>query len=219
MENKSRNTLKTAVAGGVIVLIILILGTIWTGRAAGRDTKTAVHSVSLLYLEELAGRREQVVASNLQKNIDNIYIAIGLMTEEDLKDIKHLQAYQARMKQLYGLEKFAFVDTRGQIYTSLGMQSNISEYDFDYQTLTEPDISIFNLQSKAKKVIIAVPAGDIPFQGETLAVCFMEIDMEKCSKVFPCAPMPTARLSAISIPATGSRLQMRSWGERPKKAI
>jgi hypothetical protein len=35
------------------------------GRTAGRDTEQAVRSVSLLYPDELADRREQVVENNL----------------------------------------------------------------------------------------------------------------------------------------------------------
>ena len=131
MKAKRSNTVVIAVIGGVIVMLILVLGTIWMGQSARRDTETAVRSVSLLYLDELAGRREQVVESNLQEKIDNIHVAISLMEEKDLSDLAHLQAYQARMKQLYSLEKFAFVDTQGLIYTSLGTQTNIDDYSFD----------------------------------------------------------------------------------------
>jgi len=44
----------------------------WMGAHARQDTEEAVRSVSLLYLDELAGRREQVVEDNLQeKNSDH----------------------------------------------------------------------------------------------------------------------------------------------------
>ena len=82
------------------------------------------------------------------------------------------------MKQLYKLDKFAFVDTEGLIYTSTGTQSDIDEYDFDYRTLSEPEISVFHPESTEKRVIIAVPVS-IPFQGKTLSVCFMAIDMQE----------------------------------------
>ena len=107
----------------------------------------AVRSVSLLYLDELAGRRKQVVEDNLQEKILTIRVAIGLMTDEDTSDKAHLEAYQTRMKQLYHLDKFAFVDTDGLIYTSTGTQSNIDEYSFDYRALSEPEIFIFNPKS------------------------------------------------------------------------
>ena len=165
-----------AVIGSVILAVILVLGTVWMGYNAKKDTEEAVRSVSLLYLDELAGRREQVVEKNLQEKIQTIRAAIELMTEEDLSDKAHLETYQSRMKKLYHLDKFAFVDTEGLILTSTGIDNNIDEYDFDYKTLSEPDISILNPESKQKSVIIAVPI-NITFQGKRLSVCFMSINM------------------------------------------
>lgn len=175
---KSNRTATIAVVGSIILAVILVLGTVWMGYNAKRDTENAVRSVSLLYLDELAGRREQVVEKNLQDKIQTIRVAIELMTEEDLSDKVHLEAYQTRMKQLYHLDKFAFVDTDGLIYTSAGTDNNISDYGFDYKTLSEPDISILNPESKEKTVIIAAPI-NISFRGKRLSVCFMAINMNE----------------------------------------
>ena len=172
------NTAKIAVLGGIIVLVIFLAGTVWMGQSAKQDTEQAVRTVSLLYLDELAGRREQVVAGNLQKKIKDLKTAVDLMDEEDLVDKVHMEAYQRRMRQLYSLEKFAFVDEDGLIYTSEGTQENIEEYSFEYQTIQEPVISIFNLENPEKKVEIAVPVQK-QFNGKALLVCFMEIDMEE----------------------------------------
>ena len=169
--------MRVAIVGAVAIIALSILSVIWMGNTARKEGQEAVHNVSSLYLGELAGRREQVVASNLQRHIEDMQVAIGLMTEDDLENLGHLQSYQARMKKLYKLEKFAFVDTDGRIYTSLGMQDNIADYAFDHTSLTEPDISIFNLESPNKKVVIAVPV-DLAFMDENLVVCFMEIDMK-----------------------------------------
>lgn len=160
----------------LIIIVILALGTIWVGQSTKRDTDKAVRIVSLLYLDELAGRREQVVENNLQGSIGTIKTAIELLTGNDLSDKAHLEAYQSRMKRLYNLEKFAFVDREGLIYTSLGTQNNIDEYGFDYKTISEPEISVLNIDKPEKKVIIAVPV-NIAFAGKTFSVCFMEIDM------------------------------------------
>ena len=144
-SNKGRNrtpAIVVGIIGGIIVITIFIVGTIIMGGTAHRDTGKAVRSVSNLYLDELTGRREQVVASNLQREIEDLQVAVGLLTETDLSDTEHLQAFQARMKKLYRLEKFAFVDTDGIIYTSLGNQDNIADYGFDYKTISSPEISI-----------------------------------------------------------------------------
>ena len=177
MKGRQNATIWVAALGAALVAIILIVGTVWTGQSAQKDTESAVRQVSLLYLDELAGRREQVVENNLNDNINVIDIAIGMMTDDDLSDIEHLQAYQARMKQLFNLERFAFVDSDGLIYTALGTMNDIDQYDFDYRTLSGPDISIKNISSPEKKVVIAVPVKGISLGGKDLVVCYMEIDM------------------------------------------
>ena len=150
----------------------------WTSYHARKDTEESVRSVSLLYLDELAGRREQVVEENLQEKIHTIRVAIEMLQNEDIQDKAHLEAYQSNMKQLYKLDRFAFVDTDGLIYTSTGTEDNSAEYAFDYQTLSEPEISIFHLGQPDQRVIIAVPV-HIRFQEKTLSVCFMAINMEE----------------------------------------
>lgn len=180
MNNVTSNkSFSIAAIGCLIIAVILTIGTFGLGRIADHDTKEAVRNVSLLYLSELAGRREQVVSSVLDDYISDINVALGLITKEDLSSIENLQAYQLRMKQLYGLEKFAFVDTEGLIYTSRGTRTDIDEYGIDYENLSEPEIKIKNLKSNDKKVIIAVPADNLVVEGNTLVVCFMEIDMDR----------------------------------------
>ena len=157
-SSKHKGIIKLVILCAVVIAAVLVASTIWIGQSAKRDTEDAVHSVSLLYLDELAGRREQVVANNLESNIDMIQTAIGLITDEDKSSIANLQDYQARMKTLFHLERFAFVDEDGTVYTALGIQKDIDQYNFDYKKITEPEISVKNEESKDKKVVIAVPA-------------------------------------------------------------
>ena len=178
MKLKQKRTTTIAIIGGILVALILVLGTIWLGQNARKDAQNAAHSVSLLYLDELAGRREQVVKNHLEDNIAVIRTANELMTAEDLSDKAHMEAYQARMKKLFRLDKFAYVDTKGRIYTSLGMENNIGDYRFDHLDLQGPEVSLYQTAEGKKQVIIAVPV-DLAFQGEKLCVCFMAIDMEE----------------------------------------
>jgi len=175
--NKKRNALCITIIGFAVVTVILVFGTLWMGNLAGRDTENAVNSVSLLYLDELAGRREQVVSSALERNIRNMQTALGLLTDDDLSDIEHLQAYQARMKKLYALDKFAFVDTNGIIYTSLGTMNDIEKYNIDPGSLSSPRITLKDAEGEQKKVIIAIPVDKVTVADRTLVVCFMEIDI------------------------------------------
>lgn len=176
MKNKKKTVWFITIAS-IIIGLILVLGTIWLGISTRRDTQSAVQIVSNLYLDELAGRREQVVENNLEGNIEKINVALELLTDDDLTSKENLENYQKKMKKLYELEKFAFVDEDGLIYTSLGTQDNIDDYSFNYKSIDEPEISVLNLSNKEKKVVIAIPV-NINFLDKVFSVCFMEIDMQ-----------------------------------------
>ena len=175
---KKDKTALIAIVGAILVIAIMVLGTTWMGQVAQQETEEAVRSVSMLYLDELAGRRERVIEENLQDNINVVQIAVGLMNDEDLSDVEHLQAYQRKMRSLFHLERFAFVDSNGLVYTADGIQRDIGDYDFDYQTISEPEISIKNLRDLDKKVVIAIPVDGLTLEGKELVACFMEIDMD-----------------------------------------
>ena len=180
METKKRiGIVGIATIVGPIIAIILVLGTIFTGRHASGDTEMAVRNVTLLFMDELANRREQVVASKLSSYINDLDVAVGLLGKEDLASIASLQNYQLRMKQLYGLEKFAFVDTTGLIYTSRGTRTDIDLYNFDFKTLAKPEISLKKNGGEKKTIIVAMPVDRLSFNGQILVVCFMEIDMNR----------------------------------------
>ncbi len=178
-EGKNNFVMYAAVMGIVIIVIVLVIGTFWTGRRAGEDTEEAVRNVSLFYLDELAGRREQVLNSRMKDYFNDMGIALGMMEKEDLESMEALQAYQAKMKQLYSLERFAFVDEDGLIYTSTGTRRDIDQYDFDHKTITGPHISVKYHEDGAKKVVFAMPVDRLPFDGKYLTVCFMEMDMSR----------------------------------------
>ena len=178
-RKRGKNTvLQTVLIGGMAVVLVIIIGTIWMSRSAGRDTEQAIRSVSLFYLEELAGRREQVVSDNIQESINTINVAIDLMDEDDLRSPESLSAYQARIKKLYGLEKFAFVDEDGLIYTAQGTLNEIDRYEINNQNLTQPMVYVQTMEDGEKRVVIAVPVKDLKLGDKQLKVCFMEIGME-----------------------------------------
>ncbi len=76
MKSNKSGSLWIYIAAAVAVVAIFVVGALWNGQRAGNDTERAVRSVSLLYLDELAGRREQVVAHNIQEKTDVIYTAM-----------------------------------------------------------------------------------------------------------------------------------------------
>ena len=177
-SNRDRGYTLAALVGGAIVTLILVAGTIWIGRAATRDTEQAVRSVSMLYLDELAGRREQVVASNLQGQVSSTQTAVDLLEADDLVSVESLAAYQMRMKQLFGLERFAFVDQEGLVHTSTGSLEPSDGYPFDHTTIHEAEIHAIDLGTSNSSVLIALPV-DIAFQDTRLVACFTQRSMEE----------------------------------------
>ena len=177
-EQENKRTLRLIVLVSLAVAVLIIAGTLWMGHNARTATEDSVRAVSMMYLDELAGRREQVIATNLQNRINDMETAISLLTDEDLQDVKHLQKYQARMKKLSDLEKIAFVDSKGTIYTANGIQHNIDEYNFDYKTISEPEISVRNIYG-ANKVVIAIPVEDLKLGDKKLVASFTEVDMNE----------------------------------------
>ena len=176
-----KNSMFIAAMGILLVMLILVLGSIWIGRSAKADSEDAVTTVSHLYLNELAGRREQVVEANLQQRIDDMNTALDLMTGDDLSSVENLQNYQDKMRQYFGLEKFAFVNEDGKIYTADGIKNDIEEYDVDFFSLKDVSISIKNLKTKDKKVVIAQPVSR-SVDGNKLIACYEEIDMDEMLK-------------------------------------
>ena len=182
MEGKRRKrTILIVVISAAILIGILVGGMILLARNAHNDASDAARSVSLLYMDELAGRREQVVEDNLNNNISVIDIAIQMLTDEDLSDLEHMRNYQRRVKKFFNLERFAFVDEEGNIYTAdEGIRKETDQYPVDLVNLSETEIFIRNEKEPDKQVIIAVPIRDKgkSIDGQNLVTCFMEIDMD-----------------------------------------
>ena len=133
----------------------------------------------MFYLDELAGRREQVVESNLQKYIKDMQIAVDQMKESDKKNMESYENDMLNIREFFGLKKIAFVDADGVIYTSQGTENDIDTYPFDYKTVDKPVIGIKDLDKENKTVVIATPVNGVTVDGKSFSVCFDEISMEK----------------------------------------
>ena len=166
------------VVGGFITLVILVVGTILSNIGARDDAENAGRSISLLYLSELAERRAAVVSANIENNEEVISTAIDLITDDDLLTVDSLKNYQSRMKDLFKLEKFAFVNEEGQIYTAVPTDNVLSDYAFNdhYLTISEPEVSILSKEDSKKVVIAVKPQKELVLETKKLVVCFMEID-------------------------------------------
>ena len=130
-EQGNNSTLRMLIMISLIMAMLVVAGTMWMGHNAREANDEAVRAVSVFFLDELAGRREQVVSMNLKNTINDMETAISLLSEEDLEDESHLSEFQAQMKKLYNLEMFAFINDKGTIYTAKGKRCDLEKFHFD----------------------------------------------------------------------------------------
>ena len=67
-KKQKKQTITYGIVGGSLIAAILLITTIWVSNSARVSTNQAVNKVSEFYLEELAGRRAQVVTEELKNN-------------------------------------------------------------------------------------------------------------------------------------------------------
>ncbi len=177
-ERQKKQTITSAVVGGVIIAAILLLTTIWVSNSARKSTSQAVSRVSDFYLEELAGRRAQVVAEELRKGFGYIENALYIMDASDLESLDSLHKFFRRVKKLCGIDRFALVDENGIVYTEFYTESGIGRYNFLSEELTGPLISTEKPDGVRKQAVLAMPVDNIIFQGARIEACFIQLDIE-----------------------------------------
>lgn len=178
-EKQRRQTIANAVAGGIIIAVILLVTTVWVSESSRTGTDQAVSRVSAFYLEELAGRRAQVVAEELKTRFSYMENAVAILEEADLESQETLRKFFGKVKKLCGLNKFALVDENGTVYTEYTTTSGNDQYSFLSEDLTEPTIITKNLDRAKKQVILAIPVEGVEFQGSRIEVCFIQVDIEE----------------------------------------
>ena len=178
-EKEKKQTITYAVSGGIIIAAIILITMGWVSNKARISTKQAVNRVSEFYLEELAGRRAQVVSEELKNHFAYIENALTVLEEDDLKSQETLRRFLGKVRELYGVDKFALVDENGIVYTEHSTTSGLSRYNFLAEELTEPVISTTNLYGARKQVVLAVPVENISFQGSQIRVCFIQINIDE----------------------------------------
>ncbi len=178
-KRQRKQTAVYAVVGGLLIAAILLITTIWVSSSARIGTSLAVNKVSEFYLEELAGRRAQVVSEELNSNFAYIENALGILDDADLQSQETLRLFLGEVKRIYGVEKFALVDENGIVYTEQSTSSGLSMYSFLSEELTEPVVSTTNLYGAKKQVILAVPVEHIAFLGAQIRVCFIQINIDE----------------------------------------
>ncbi len=178
-KKQKKQTITYGIVGGSLIAAILLITTIWVSNSARVSTNQAVNKVSEFYLEELAGRRAQVVTEELKNNFAYIKNALEVLEDSNLQTQEELRTFLGEVKRLYGVDKFALVDENGIVYTEHSTTSGLSSYHFLSEELVEPIVSTANLYGAQKQVVLAAPVKNIAFQGSQIKVCFIQINIDE----------------------------------------
>lgn len=178
-EKQKRQTVAYNIVGGIVIAVILLLTTIWVSSSARTGTREAVNKVSEFYLEELAGRRAQVVSWELENNFAYLENALAILDDHDLESQETLRSFLGKVKELHGMDELALVDENGIVYTEHSTESGLDKYPFLSEQLTEPMISTASLSGAKKQVILAAPVEDTVFQGSSIKVGFIQLDIDE----------------------------------------
>ncbi len=177
-EKQRKETAARVFFGGLVIAAILLLTTVWVSNSARVSTKQAVGRVSEFYLEELAGRRARTIAEELKNYFAQMEEALKVLEPSDLESQESLRRFLGKIRRLYAVEKFALADERGVVYTRHSTASGLSRYSFLAEELKEPMIQMANLYGAQKQVLLAIPVEDLSFQGYSIKVCFIQINIK-----------------------------------------
>ena len=170
---------KLAFFSGIVVLLLLILTTIWNVHTAQEQTQAVAESVSDFYVEELATRRVTIISDALKQNFQYINNALESITKDDLSSVTSLRHYLEKIRRLYGVERFSFVDQDGLVYTAHSTSTGKTRYPFLASGLTEPLITTVLNYGGEKLLFIAVPVYGIEFDNKMITACFAQVNIDQ----------------------------------------
>ncbi len=180
MNNRQeKETIAFALWGGVIIAVVLLLTTFWVSGRARAGTRRAVSRVSEFYLQELAGRRAQVISDELERHFTYIKNAMNMIEDSDLESQESLCRFLGGVKRLCGVDRFALVDENGLVYTENSIVPGLDTDTFFTEDLKEPVIRTQDLDGTRKQVILAAPVEGIVFQGIRIKVCFIQLNIDE----------------------------------------
>lgn len=165
--------------GGIIILLLTVLSTLWNVNSAQRQTRLVAESVSNFYVEELANRRVTIISDALKQNFQYMHNALDSITSEDISSVSSLRNYLGRIRKLYGVERFSFVNEDGLIYTAHSTSSGKSRYPFLAEGFSEPLVTTVVNYGGEKQLFIALPVSGITFDGKQITACFAQVNIDQ----------------------------------------
>lgn len=179
-EKGSKRFVYTAIAGSVVLMIVLTLSTLWASRKTVSSTDEAVAAVSSFYLEAMADQRAQTITNLINNNFEHMEKALDVIGEEQVESQEDLRRLLGEIKRLLSLQRFALVDTDNVVYTQYTTYSGGSRYDFlQAKELQGNVISTINMYGSSKHLCLAIPVKGLTIMGKPVKACFVQIDIRE----------------------------------------
>ena len=169
---------RIAVIGGIFILLLIMVSTVRNVQSAQKQTQIVAERVSNFYIEELANRRVTIVSDALKQNFQYMHNALDSITSDDLASVSSLRHYLGRIRQLYGVEKFSFIDQDGLVYAAHSTSTGKSRYPFLMNGLSEPLVTTVINYGGEKQLFIALPVYGIEFNGKMITACFAQVNID-----------------------------------------
>lgn len=163
--------------GGIIILLLIVAGTVWNMESAQSHTQIVSESLSNFYMEELINRRVSIISDAVKQNYQYMNNALDSITKEDLSSTSSLRNYLGRIRRLYGVEKFSFVDEDCLVYTAHSTSTGKTRYPFLASGLSEPLVTTVLNYGGEKLLFIALPVSGVEFMGKKITACFAQINI------------------------------------------
>ena len=173
----SRN--KIVITGGLLLIINLIVGTSWNVERAQEETQAVAESVSNFYIEELANRRVSIISDTLNQNFQYINNALDSITETNLSSIENLRSFLGKIRRLYGIQKFSFVDEDFLVYSEHSTITGKSRYSFLENGFSDIHVTTVVNYGGEKLLFIAMPVENIMFNGKRITACFAQVNIDQ----------------------------------------
>ena len=170
---------KIILIGGIVVLLLIVASTIWNMESAKSQTHTVAENLSNFYMEELINRRVSIISDTLKLNYQYMNNALDSITKEDLRSTASLRNYLGRIRRLYGVEKFSFVDEDCLVYTAHSTSTGKSRYPFLADGLSKYLVTTVLNYGGEKLLFIAIPVSGIEFNGKKITTCFAQVNIDR----------------------------------------
>lgn len=170
---------KIILIGGIVVLLLIVASTIWNMESAKSQTHTVAENLSNFYMEELINRRVSIISDTLKLNYQYMNNALNSITKEDLRSTASLRNYLGRIRRLYGVEKFSFVDEDCLVYTAHSTSTGKSRYPFLADGLSKYLVTTVLNYGGEKLLFIAIPVSGIEFNGKKITTCFAQVNIDR----------------------------------------